>query len=209
MEEKEVKISMDDYLKLKRSNEKKKAIIVIIAFLASLFLMTTILLYFGIINGSPKENTNNNIEEPTKIDETLSNIVLNENNQEVSFNGKTIKLKLVDGIVYLNNKPLSNESFAESNAYIANEFILFESQGQSIGYRHALNRKEELIEIIDSPTGAYTSVSDIHLDNGKITAKVTESQEIPDENGENIEESWYIEFVYVYEKDQVKAIRIS
>ncbi len=105
-EKKEVKVTEEGYLKLKRSNEKKKAIIVIISFVAVILAMLTVLFYLGIINSGSNGNDNNKDINNCQCNNTSSDdqYKLFSSNLKKKILGWSIKSYLArDGSGYVGN----------------------------------------------------------------------------------------------------------
>ena len=162
-------------------------------------------------NVLPKPVEKNNIDNFQKNDESkityFTGITLGEYDKEVTLNGKKMKLrKDNENALYINGKKVDNVGVNE-NAYISDYFILFEGLCQSSCYSKALNHEGKIVDVSNEPSGAYTSVDNVHFENGKIIADVIESQEESDGNGNNLETRWNIE--YVYENNKVVAKKIN
>lgn len=129
-EEKNVKkdeesVSQEDYLRLKKSNDKKNAIIIILVFIMILVLALVLLLYFKLKDKQPEKvdcpvcktceicNCNEEKEVENIVEETnndaptgkinMKKITLNKNNQNVVIGGKTLKMRVVNKELYVND----------------------------------------------------------------------------------------------------------
>ncbi len=102
----EKKDVMEDYLKLKRSNEKKKAVIVVLIFAIVLILMITILFYCTLRNDVHVEDNH----QDNDISQSVSNNSYQEfsNNLKKEILGWKLRSYLArDGVGYLDNKEVS------------------------------------------------------------------------------------------------------
>ena len=138
--------------------------------------------------------TNDNITELTKFE-------LNDSNNEFNISNTTIKLKKVEGKLYINDSVATIQNdigeFLEikpSVIYKTNKFIIISVVWQSIEYPYAINENGELINIkrLTSDTG-QTAIHDLKLENNKVVA--TESGDGPDSVDRKVE--------FVYQIDQM------
>ena len=200
--------------KLEKGNSTLKLLLAI--FVIATLALGGYLVYDKVLSKEDTEKQeqpveNNNIDNSQKSDESkityFTGITLGEYDKEVTLNGKKMKLrKDNENALYINGKKVDNVGVNE-NAYISDYFILFEGLCQSSCYSKALNHEGKIVDVSNEPSGAYTSVDNVHFENGKIIADVIESQEKSDGNGNNLETRWNIE--YVYENNKVVAKKIN
>ena len=143
---------------------------------------------------SSTTNTNDKIVELTKFE-------LSDNDKEFNISNTTIKLKKVEGKLYINDSvaTIQNDSgeFVEiepSVIYKTNKFIIISVEWQSTEYPYAINEKGELINIkrLTNDTG-QEYIHDLQLENDKVVA--TESGDGPGSADRKVE--------FVYQLDQM------
>ena len=149
-------INKNDYLKLKRSNEKKKAIIVVLIFTMILMLALILLYYFNSNNNESEKdncpvcqscekcNCNEENEEEQDVDEDedetiaesatgkvkMKKIKLSKNDQNVVVGGKTLKIKVVNKDLFVNDVTVYK---FETNDISNGTYSMFVSEKLSYG----------------------------------------------------------------------------
>jgi len=158
--------------------EKKnnKLLVIILLVLGSIAVLVGIcLLVFGKTDEKPKND--DNIEENNAMvyentaDTKLMAYEINETNKEFKLNGKSILLKKIEEVLYINNEEISSLKFGVDNIYLRKDYMIVEGGGQNIGYPYIINENGKIIEIaggvLDNPNN---SIEELHLENGKLVA---------------------------------------
>lgn len=158
--------------------EKKnnKLLVIILLVLGSIAILVGIcLLAFGKTDEKPKND--DNIEENNAMvyenttDTKLMVYEINETNKEFKLNGKSILLKKIEEVLYINNEEISSLKFGVDNIYLRKDYMIVEGGGQDTGYPYIINENGKIIEIaggvLDNPNN---SIEELHLENGKLVA---------------------------------------
>ena len=151
-EEKKFKVTEEEFLKLKRSNEKKKAVIVILIFTMVIILMLAILFYLVLDNNQPDADVKKDdcncgaVTNCTSIVPSLSNekvssvkeINLTNKNQTVKIGNKEYKVKIGTGndhgMLQIDDNYVNTENSTEhiyvDHAYLTEKYMFFTISGQ-------------------------------------------------------------------------------
>ena len=145
-------------------------------------------------------------DEVNSIVAGINEITLTNSNKEILFNGKTIKLRYSDGIVYLNdNKTNVKISCGTNIVSITEKFLLVGSYGCQgpTKYQYALNSKNEFVEVIGSPDTPASTIINLRQENGRLFATKynynSDYSNFPDTTSK-------VEFVYENDKVVIKDI---
>ena len=166
-------------------------------------------IYAVFIKKDDSDIIDNNALKFSKIEK----VELNENNKNITINGKTIKLKSMtegDSIVYVNNeKAFSSDGPGKMYAYITNNLIAVYWEGSMwgniIGYIDRDGR------IMVSPVSTYpVSISNLYIENNKLMATRDYNGEmdcgIP-ENATECKPETKVELVYDGNTIEIKEVK--
>ena len=145
-------------------------------------------------------------DEVNSIVAGINEITLTNSNKEILFNGKTIKLRYSDDIVYLNDNKTNVKINCGTNIVsITEKFLLVGSYGCQgpIKYQYALNSKNEFVEVIGNPDTASSTIINLRPENGRLFATKynnnSDYSNLPDTTSK-------VEFVYENDKVVIKDI---
>ena len=145
--------------------------------------------------------TPSNTQENDGGNESIDNsnrIKINENNTDIEFNDKIIKLRTVDYVLYIDDKRIDSLDLNIIGAYVTDNFILLEAEGQNYWYPYAINKNYDLIEVNGNPDTPTCAIENISEENGKVIA--TKSCYDDFNEGEN---DYEIKVEFVYETNQI------
>lgn len=118
-------------------------------------------------NENYDDNYDDYVDDPTKTGPNW--VKIGKNNNQVKFNGKTIKIKTIGNDIYVDDKIIGSVGSNQIVAgFVGNDFILLEAAGQNYTYPYAITKNNKIVEVEGNPDSPFCGIYDLEIVNNKV-----------------------------------------
>ncbi len=132
----------------------------------------------------------------------LQKINISNDNSFIKFNNRVIKIKFVDYVLYIDDEKIGSIDCDITAAYVTDNYILLEAEGQTHFHPYAINKDNKLITVSGNPDTPFCTINIDSVEKDKVFGIKACYDDFND--GEEYE----IKVEFVYEENQIKIKEI-